>query len=236
MKIIKTDKKFIPSYETGSNFSEIAKYLRSQINSYQPQVMPKGMTTSAYALQAGALGAQMAGLAGQRTEETPFIPNATDVNTAFQKVPLGATLDYTDNFLLAQQNSLGRSLANSGMASYDVANALAGTVANAGRTRSATALDLRYKNNEIDQQRGAFNMKVGEGITAAENLQRSNENQKLAMMTSKTAEGVGAFGNLNKDLFERRQMIEAINSNKMSGLMNQLFTTNFYDSLYSKQS
>mgnify|MGYP003544512318 FL=1 len=60
-----------------------------------------------------------------------------------------------------------------------------------------------------------------------------NENQKLAMLTGKTAEGLGALGNINADVFKTKQAVEASNNTKLSSLMNQLFTANYLDKLYA---
>lgn len=233
MKRVATKTKYIPSYESGSNMSEIAKYLRAQINGLKPMEVPKGLFGSAYALQGGALGAQMAGIAGQDTSEMPFIPNPSDVSAAFQKLPIGTTLDSLDNFFSGQQNSLARALASSGMASYDVANAVAKPIADAARVRSETALNLTRENAALDRQRAGFNMEIDKGVTAAANQENMNQNQKLAMLTAKTAEGMGALGNINSEVFRTRQTVEGLNNAKLSTLMNQLFTANYLDKLYA---
>lgn len=233
MKRVTTKTKYIPSYEGGSNMSEIAKYLRAQINGLKPMEVPKGLFGSAYALQGGALGAQMAGIAGQDTSEMPFIPNPSDVSAAFQKLPIGTTLDSLDNFFSGQQNSLARALASSGMASYDVANAVAKPIADAARVRSETALNLTRENAALDRQRAGFNMEIDKGVTAAANQENMNQNQKLAMLTAKTAEGMGALGNINSEVFRTKQTVEGLNNAKLSTLMNQLFTANYLDKLYA---
>jgi hypothetical protein len=233
MKRIATKMKYIPSYETGSNMSEIAAYLRQQIASNKPMEVPKGLFGSAYALQGGALGASLAGIAGQDTSEEPFIPNPSDVSAAFQKLPIGTTLDSLDNFFSGQQQSLTRALSNNGMASYDVANAVAKPMADASKVRSDAALGLIRENNQIDRQRAGFNMEIDKGVTAARNQENMNENQKLAMLSGKTAEGLGALGNINADVFKTKQAVEASNNTKLSSLMNQLFTANYLDKLYA---
>jgi len=231
-----TNKKKPPQPPTGGDgdLSEIARYLKAQITGFKPYVAPPGLFTASPILQGGALASGLIGIAGQRTEETPFIPNPSDVNAAFKKVPVGQTMSYMDNFFSGQQNSLGRQLANSGMTGYDTANALAGSMGAAGRSRSDTALQLINQNAGLDRQRSLFDIETDRGVNAAENQQRTNENQKLAMFSGKISEGFGAFSNINNETIQTQQQIEQMNNAKLSGLMNQLFTVKFLDKLYGK--
>lgn len=236
MKKVKSKNRYIPRYENGSSFSEIARFLKSQIASFKPEELPKGFAAGSYGLQGAALGSQILGLAGQKTTETPYIANPSDVNAAFQKVPVGTSMDYLDKFFLGQQQSLARHAGAQGASAYDTANILAGQMGNASRARSETAIDLIKQNNEIDRGKAGFAIEEGARVNAAENIQRTNENQKLSLLSGKLAEGAGAFSNLNNQVFMNKQQVDFINNSKMAQLMNQLFTANFYDKLYSKKN
>lgn len=232
MKKVNTKYKAIGNYAGGSDLSEIAKYLRAQMTGFKPLTVPKGMFAGAAIAQAGALGSHLIGIGGQRTSEVPFIPNPTDVNQAFQKTP-GSSLGLLDNFFQGQQSGLARHAASQGADAYTTGNLLSQPMTSAANTRSQAAVGLQNENTAIDRQRGQFNIQVGQGIQQAQNLEGQNENQKLAMLTSKLSEGLGAFNNLNNETFLKKQQVEQMNNAKLSQLMNQLFTVNYLDKLYS---
>lgn len=232
MKRILTKTKYVPRYENGSPMGEITKYIRAQLNAYEPTPMHKNYGASQFAAQAGALGANILGIAGQRTEEKPFIPNPSDVNTAFAKVPVDKTMNYLDNFFMGQQNALTEKLGANGLSGYDVSNNLAPLLAEQGRTRSGAATDLIHQNTDIERKRGEFNMGIDQGITQSDNMQRTYENQKLAALGSKFGEGLGAFGNIDTQLKTNQQQLDLMNNQRLSNLMSMLLTSGALEKMY----
>jgi hypothetical protein len=234
MKKIKTNNRYVPSYENGSHFGEISKFLRSQMASYKPMEVPKGFAGGSYALQGGALSSQILGLLGQRPEETPYVANPSDVSGAFQKNNIGSNISLLDNFFLGQQQALARSVGSQGGSVYDTANILAKPIGDAARVRSESVLNLVGQNNELDRNKSAFAIEEGNRINQSLNTQRTNENQKIALLGGKLAEGAGAFSNLNNQVFMNKQQVDFINNSKSAQMMNQLLTAKFYESLYKK--
>lgn len=234
MKKISYNGRYVPRYENGSSFSEIARFLKAQMAGLKPVEYPKGLIGGNVALQGGALGAQLIGLAAQDSKVTPYVANPSDVNAAFKKVNIGDTMNYLDNFFGGQTQALARHYASQGLSAYDQSNLLAKPMDQQARTRSSTAIDLINQNAGLDRSKASFNIDQGARINQAENDQLTNENQKLAMLSSKTAEGAGAFANLRNSIFMNNQQVDFINNSKMSQLMNQLLTANFYDQLYKK--
>lgn len=232
MKRIKTKNRYVPSYDNGSSFGEIAKFLKSQLAANKPTEIPRGFFGGSYALQGGALGSQIFALAGQSTREEPFIANPTDVSNAFKKVPVDQSTNLLDNFLLGQQRSLASYSGSQGGSSFDTGNLLAQPMANAANIRSNKALELLQQNTEMDRGRAKFGIEQDARVTAASNLERSNENQKLSLLGQKIAEGAGAFSNLNNKVFETKQSVDYMNNLKLNQLMNQLLSVNFYDRMY----
>jgi hypothetical protein len=232
MKKILTKTKYVPRYEGGSPMGEITKYIRAQLDAYKPTPMHENYGRSQYAAQAGALGANILAIAGQRTEEKPFLPNPTDVNTAFQKVPVDKTMNYLDNFFMGQQNAMSEKLGAAGLSGYDVQNNLAPMLAEQGRTRSGAANDLIHKNADIDRRRGEFNIGIDQGVNQSENMQRTYDNQKLAALGSKFGEGMGAFGNIDTQLKTNQQQLELMNNQRLSNLMSMLFTAGALEKMY----
>lgn len=236
MKKVLYNGRYVPRYENGSSFSEIARFLKSQMASQKPQEYPKGMAAGQTALQFGALGSQLMGIAGQTSLVKPPIANPSDVNAAFEKVPVGTTMNYLDNFFNGQTQALARHYSSQGASAYDVANLIAKPMAENSRVRSSTAIDLINSNKALDRSRAAFNIEQDARITEAENMTAANENQKLAALGGKTAEGAAALGNLQNQIYTGKQQVDLINNSKMAQLMNQLMTANFYDQMYKKPS
>lgn len=232
MRPVKSKNRFIPRYEDGSNLSEISKYIRSQIGSYKPYEIPKGLFGSSYALQGSALGSQILGLAGQREKVLPFTPNPSDTNAAFKPSDIGKNISLLDNFFGGQQRSLTHALGAQGMASYDIANSLAKPIQDQARTRSEAVLGLTGRNEQLARDKAQFNIGIDQGINQAVNQENANKNQKLAMISDKFAQGAGAFGELNNQVFANQQAVEQMNNAKLSSLMNQLFMVNYLDKLY----
>ena len=232
MKKILTKTKYVPRYENGSPMGDITKYLRAQLDAHKPTPMHRNYGASQYAAQGGALGANILAIAGQRTEETPFIPNPTDVNTAFAKVPVDRTMNYLDNFFMGQQNSMAQKMGASGLSGYDVQNTLAPMLAEQGRTRSGAAVDLIHKNADIDRKRGEFNIGIDQGINQSKNLERTFDNQKLAAIGSKFGEGMGAFGNIDTQLRTNEQQLDLMNNQRLSNLMSMLLSAGALEKMY----